>query len=252
MRIEQFLSESALRHGPRAAIVAEGRSHSYAELARSSDRVAAALLNRGVRRGDRIALFMDGNFETVVSAFAVLKAGAVVSPIDPATDADGLARILGETNASGIVTEARRASVAAAAIATAHSVKLVVLCGGDRSTAEASCLCFEELVGGIGPAAGVERAGPPGDPAILLQTEHADGAAAAKTLSHADLVAAAARIDCGSERNLASVLSHHGLCQLLGAIRAGATLVLESSVAFRQTVFSRTADENEAVLALAS
>ncbi len=250
MRLEQFLNDSAVRFAKRTAVVAGGREHSYAELARSSSRVAAALAARGIGRGDRVALFMDDNFEAVVSAFAVLKAGAVATPIDAATDADTLARTLTRTGAVAIVTEARLASVAARAMASARAIKLVLLCGGDRSTASASCLIFEDVAGGIGPGPEVARAGPASDLALLLPWDGSDGPAAESSLTHAQVIAAAG--DAPQEtRTLSAILSYYGLCQLFAAVRAGTTLVLTTPSAFRRALAARIADDDgDAVPAL--
>lgn len=239
MRVEQFLSEGASRFGSRPAIVADGRPHSYSDLARSSDRVAAALMSRGVKRGDRVAFFMDSTFAAVVSAFAVLKAGAVVSPIDPASDAESLEQVLDQSRAVGIVTDARHASVAAAAMAGAQCIRLVLLCGGGGSMVSDSCLSYEHLVGGIGSGPSVARAGAGSDVAILLQPSLAE-------LSHDKLIADTS--NCAGSKNLASVLSYAGLCQLLASVRAGATLVLQGPSTFRRSVFDR--GEAEMVLAL--
>lgn len=248
MRVEQFLSEGALRFGSRPAIVADNRPHSYADLARRSDRIASALMGRGVKRGDRVALFMGNSFEAVVSAFAVLKAGAVVTPIDPASDAEALAHVLNHSDAVGIVTEARHASVAAEAMTRALGIRLVLLCGGDRSTASSSCLCYEDLVGGIGSGPSVARAGAGSDAAILLQPPLARGVVDAAALTHADLIAAAA--ECPEGANSASVLSYAGICQLLATIRGGATLILEAPSAFRRAILDRIDGETEMALVL--
>lgn len=232
MRVEQFLLESATRFGKKAAVVDAGRSHSYSDLARSADRVAASLVAHGVKRGDRVAIFMDDTFEAIVSAFAVLKSGAVASPVDPSTDAETLGLILSRTGAAALVTESRLGLVAASAMIHSRSVRLVLLCGGDRSTANDSCLVFEEIVGGLGNGPLVDRAGPASDPALVVHSVSADGLTEAATFTHADVIAGAAE----SERpapTLASILTQYGLSQMLAAIRAGATLVLETRSALR-------------------
>ena len=82
-RIEDYLTGNARRRGDKVALVAGGRRLSFAELDQLSDRVAATLRKGGVQRGDRVLVFMDNCWEAVVSIFAVLKAGAVFSPINP-------------------------------------------------------------------------------------------------------------------------------------------------------------------------
>lgn len=239
MWVEQFLNEGASRFGSRAAIVADGRPHSYSDLARNSDRVGAALMARGVKHGERVAFFMDNTFAAVVSAFAVLKAGAVVGPIDPASDAEGLEQVLDQSRAVGIVTDARHASVAAVATARTYSIRFVLLCGGGRSTTSASCLSYEDLVGGIGFGRSVARAGAGSDVAVLLQPSLAE-------LTHDDLIAAAA--DCASGKSTQSALSYSGFCQLLASVRVGATTILDAPSAFRSTVLDRSEAEMALVL----
>jgi acyl-CoA synthetase (AMP-forming)/AMP-acid ligase II len=234
MRVEQFLNESAMRFGKRAAIVAAGREHSYADLALSSDRVAAALRARGIKRGDRIAVFMDNNFEAIVSAFAVLKAGAVAMPIDAATPPQTLLSILAGT-AVAMITQARLAAAAATAMASSPGIRLVILCGGDRSTASNTCLIYEDIVRGIGRSAAAERAGTSADAALVLHAIDDGGAPVAELLTHSEMITAAAGTDHG-ERAFSSVLSRYGLCQLLAAVRAGATLVIETPSRFRRIV----------------
>lgn len=241
MRLEQFLNDSAVRFAQQPAVVAGGRTHSYAELARNSNRVAAAFSARGIGRGDRVALFMQDNFEAVVSAFAVLKAGAVVTPIDAASDAESLARALARTGAVAIVTEARLASVAATAMASARSIRLVLLCGGDRSTASGSCLIFEEVAGGIGPGPQLNRAGPASDLALILPWSGVAGAAPESVLTHAEMIAASGETP-QETRTLSSVLSYYGLCHLFATVRAGATLVLAAPSVLGRALLARDED----------
>jgi fatty-acyl-CoA synthase len=228
MRLEQLLNASATRVGHKAAIVAGRAAHSYAELDRKSDRFAAALAGRGIKRGDRIAVLLDTDFAAVVTTFGVLKAGATLCPVDPAIRADSLARFLNESGATGIVTEARLASKAAAALAEACAVKLVVLVGGDRSEAAGNCLSFEDIVGRIEGAVPMP-AGGDRDQAIVLTTAGADAGHHLETFTHSDIVTAssvaAAREDAVTVAP-ASIASQYGLWQLVTSIGVGATLIL--------------------------
>ena len=252
MRVEQFLSESAQRVGSVPAIVAAGRSHSYRDLGRAAERVAIALTNRGVRRGDRVAVLMDNTFAAVVTAFGILMAGGVLCAVDPRAAGESLRYVLGNNGAVALATEARFATTAAAALATTRTVRLVLLSGGDRSTASASCLCLEDLIAGFGRTPVAPHAGTAGDPAIVLGIADAGGFAEAVTLTHAELVAAAsATAHSGPASGVRSIFNHHGLCHVIAAIKAGATIVLESSSAFGHGVLRREGDRAEAVPALA-
>lgn len=253
MRVEQFLSDSAARLGHKAAIVAGRASHSYADLHRKSDRLAAAMAARGVRRGDRVAVFLDHGCAAVVTTFAVLKAGAVLVPIDPAAREDDLAYFLDGSRAVGIVTEARLASATAAALAQICDVKFVVLVGGDRSASHGSCLSYEDVVDRIGPAA-VELAGGDGDPALVLYGVSADGQPASETFTHDALITAVSVAATRADATVVAALpisTHYGLYQVLATVKAGATQVLVSPFAARATRLGLSADNREVRLALA-
>ena len=88
MRVEDFLRDSARRLPAKTALVAGKRRLTFAELDVMSDRLAAALARRGIARGDRVVVFMENSFEAVVAIVAVLKAGAVFSPVNPSTKSD--------------------------------------------------------------------------------------------------------------------------------------------------------------------
>src|SRR4029078_7517728 len=127
MRFEQFLRHSAERFPDKTALVASGRRLTYSQLDDLSDELAQGLVDRGIARGDRVVLFLDNSAEAVVSVFAVLKAGAVFSPVNPSTKADKLAYIAGNCRAVAIVTQGRLAGVAAEATAACESVKLTMV-----------------------------------------------------------------------------------------------------------------------------
>jgi hypothetical protein len=144
------------------------------------------------------------------------------------------------------IVEARLASSAAAAMASWTAVKLVMLRGGDRATSTPNCLVFEEAASGIGPGPQIDRPGPASDPALYARTE---GEPDDAILTHADVIAAAEPATAGT-RHLSGILSLHGVCALVAAVRAGATLVLETPSAFHRAL-SAHADNDDAVPALA-
>ncbi|MBE2234613.1 MAG: long-chain fatty acid--CoA ligase [Anaerolinea sp.] len=77
---------------------------SYAELNRLSDRFAAALLQLGVAKGDRVSLMLPNIPQLAIAYFGVLKAGAVVVNTNPTYPAHELAPLLRNAGAETIVT----------------------------------------------------------------------------------------------------------------------------------------------------
>src|SRR5207237_9961056 len=97
--------DGATRGGP-AFGVHEGRRVTYAELDRLSSRAAQALAALGVARGERVTLALGNSVEYLVTAFGILKAGAVLSPLNPALGAAELDYIVGHAEPSVVVTDA--------------------------------------------------------------------------------------------------------------------------------------------------
>src|SRR5438445_3408576 len=76
------LREVARELGEKTALRMGDRAVSYRELDAMSDRLAGALATRGVRKGDRVTLFIPNSVEFVVAFYGTLKAGGVVNPIN--------------------------------------------------------------------------------------------------------------------------------------------------------------------------
>jgi len=77
------LEVSARRYPDKAALVFFGRRISYRELADQAERLAAHLHGAGVRQGDRVIVMMQNLPQLVAAHFAVLRANAVVVPVNP-------------------------------------------------------------------------------------------------------------------------------------------------------------------------
>jgi amino acid adenylation domain-containing protein len=112
-RLEELVSSEAQR-GPGALAIVDGAARlSYAELDRRSNRLAAALVARGVRPGDRIALLAPKSAEAIVALLGTLKSGAVHVPLDVTSPAPRLIRMLGALEPCRLVTHPESAVLAA-------------------------------------------------------------------------------------------------------------------------------------------
>ena len=109
--LQQLLSGSAVRFPEKTAVWARGRSISYRELDERSNQLAHLLVQSGVRKGDRVGLFFPKCVESIISMFAVLKAGGVYVPLDPQAPVDRIGYIIGNCGIRVLITqdEKRRA-----------------------------------------------------------------------------------------------------------------------------------------------
>jgi fatty-acyl-CoA synthase len=80
------LNRAAARFSSRDALISchQGVSYSYAELLQAVNRVARALLELGVARGQRIGIWSPNNAEWMITQYAAAKIGAVLVNINPA------------------------------------------------------------------------------------------------------------------------------------------------------------------------
>jgi long-chain acyl-CoA synthetase len=76
-----IVTRAARRFGAKTALIAPGRTLTYAELDDLCDRVAGGLHDIGVRPGDRVSLYSPNRWEWVIAYHAALRAGAVVNPV---------------------------------------------------------------------------------------------------------------------------------------------------------------------------
>ena len=132
MRIEDFLRATALRLPDKIALVAGGERISYRELDVQSDRLASALIQGGVCRGDRVLLLLDNMAETVISLYAAFKAGAVACPLNPSTKVEKLSGICDRVAPAAVIAQARLKTIAEQAFA-ADILRIVVASEGPES-----------------------------------------------------------------------------------------------------------------------
>ncbi len=78
-----FLQESARKYPNRACTIFKGAVISFKEMDEISDHVAAALVDLGVKKGDRIGIFMPNTPQFIIAYFGIVKAGGVVVATNP-------------------------------------------------------------------------------------------------------------------------------------------------------------------------
>lgn len=101
--LHEYLRGHARREPAKTALVWYGREISYGELDRLSDAFAQTLHQRGVGKGDRVALFMQNCPQYLIAHFGIQKIGAIVSPCSPMFKAHEFAYQVGDLGAKAIV-----------------------------------------------------------------------------------------------------------------------------------------------------
>ena len=101
--LTEYLRAWAKDRPQRPAVIFYGHVTTYADLDRQSDRFAALLQSKGVRKGDRVAVFLPNCPQFHIVFFGILKLGAVHVPVSPLSRAFELAYELNDTDAEVIV-----------------------------------------------------------------------------------------------------------------------------------------------------
>ena len=78
-----FLEDAARKYPNRACTIFKGAVISYKEMNEITDRIAAALVEMGVKKGDRVGIFMPNTPQFVMTYYGILKAGAAVVATNP-------------------------------------------------------------------------------------------------------------------------------------------------------------------------
>ena len=78
-----FLEQSAEKYPDKPCTIFKGAIITYKEMNEITDRVAAALADMGVKKGDRVGIFMPNTPQFVMAYFGILKAGGVVVATNP-------------------------------------------------------------------------------------------------------------------------------------------------------------------------
>ena len=217
----------AERRGDKPALIdgLTGETITYTELNAMSARGAAGLAELGVTPGDVVAVVSHNQPLFAVVVHAVLRAGAVVTTLNPALTAEEIAKQLSDSKAAAVVSSSAVAAKVAEAAQRAGVHRRVVL-SGDSADVPFSALLQSKPVGDVAvdPAECV---------AALPYSSGTTGASKGVMLSHRNLVAnleqhrAAWRL-AESEVFCAAIPFFHiyGFTMLLNsALLAGATVV---------------------------
>jgi acyl-CoA ligase (AMP-forming) (exosortase A-associated) len=232
------LIDVAARRSDAAQALAYGReTASYAELQAAMHGFAGGLMTLGLKRADRVAIYLEKRIETVVASFGAPAAGCVFVPLNPLLKAEQAAFIMQDCNVRVLVTSPERLALLVPVLAHCPDLQHVVVTG-DASNAPAA---ISELKGlnGMAWAELIKQPVRSGhrvidtDMTAILYTSGSTGKPKGVVLSHRNMVAGAKSVASylqneASDTLLAALpLSFDaGFSQLTTAFHVGARVVL--------------------------
>ena len=237
--LHELISQAAQRT-PQAVALAYGDAHlRYAELDASVSQCAAGLMGLGLARGERVAIYLEKRFETVVASFGAPAAGAVFVPINPLLKPEQVAFILRDCNVRVLVTSPQRFALLAGVLPDCHDLRYGVLTPETDETLTLPAPAAAGLPTVIAWQDLLASPSRPGhrvidaDMAAIFYTSGSTGHPKGVVLSHRNLVAGAKSVASYLENTAQDVLLaalplsfDAGFSQLTTAFHAGARVVL--------------------------
>lgn len=201
----------------RRALVHGERELDYRTFHDQVERFASALLQAGLERGDRVAIFLPRGIEECVAIFAVSRAMGVFVPINALLRGQQISHIVADSTARFVITNRELAPVVAECL---------------QGGAEASILMVEDMAE-TEPVVSLCESNIGEDLAAILYTSGSTGRPKGVMLSHRNLLAGArivrTYLGITPDERILSVLPFsfdYGLNQLLTAVEQGALTVV--------------------------
>jgi long-chain acyl-CoA synthetase len=133
MAYDEILRNAAAGWPDKEAIRWQGQSLTFRELDSLANALASGLRGLGIRKGDRIALYLPNRPEWVLTLFAAARLGAVVTPLNPRLKEGEVEFQVNDAGAVALVVEEALAPVVGGIRDKLASVKHCVLVGEDRT-----------------------------------------------------------------------------------------------------------------------
>lgn len=229
----EMLAHTAERSPEQVALIFKDARLTYRELNALVNILANALLDLGIRQGQKVCLFLTNRPEFVISWFAITRIGAVASPLNPSYKEREIAYQLANSEAVALIVQQSLLPLVTAVRNQVPELRHVLVVDAREEDAATSLVSFEHLL------ASYPSTPPTGSPpdwediAILPYSSGTTGQPKGVMLTHKNMVInacqsiATAQIT-SADRMLCSLPLYHiyGIMLMGCAAMAGARLVL--------------------------
>jgi acyl-CoA ligase (AMP-forming) (exosortase A-associated) len=241
--VHHMLRASTQRTPQKEALVHGDERLTFAEVDRQSTGLAIGLRASGLKRGERVGIYLEASVSQVLSIFGISKAGGVFVIINGGLFPDQVSHIARDCGMKALITTPDKLASLTGVLENIPSLEFLILASdGEIPSVKLSVHDFEAFCASCAPIpwpeGSIEK-----DLAAILYTSGSTGKPKGVMLSHANIMAGSTIVSTylgitSSERILAVLPFSFdaGMNQLMTAFQQGGTLVLINFVFAREIV----------------
>ncbi|HXU34882.1 MAG TPA: long-chain fatty acid--CoA ligase, partial [Blastocatellia bacterium] len=231
--VHQILDLSALQFGDRPAVAFQNAQLTYSEIKVQVDRLATALAGLGIIKGDRVGIMLPNCPQYLISFFAIVRLGAIVTNINPIYTPREVEIVASDSGMRAVITLDVLAGIISQ-VQTQSQIEHIITTSFDAYSTDLQAtgpspgtLSLAELIDGVNvPDLPRVEIDPAEDVAVLQYTGGTTGVPKGAMLTHANLFAAVLQcsvwssyfVERGNERFLLVLPFFHVYGMVVGAI----------------------------------
>ncbi|MBE9510638.1 MAG: AMP-binding protein [Bacteroidetes bacterium] len=239
---------SSIKNSTKTAIITGENEFSFGSIKEDSLKLAHYLVDAGLEKGDRVAIYMNNSWQSVISIYGATLAGAVFIVINPQTKANKLQYILNDSGAKILISQSSLKPELLLALKETKDIQRVILTEDERHMIrglKAELIDFDDVLSKSNISVNLPKI-IPNDLAVLIYTSGSTGFPKGVTMTHQSMVFITWSLIeylrlTKRDRILVTLplAFDYGLYQLFMAITIGGTLILEHSFNFPPIIFKK-------------
>jgi len=243
-RLQRLLGEalefSYRNHPLKPAAIYKGMEYSYKYLKECAENFAFHLVNEGIKKGDRVAIFMNNSWQCIVSIYGITLSGGVFLVVNPQTKGNKLNYILNDSGAKVIISESLLINELSTALDGLKDIYQVIISGDNQQNKiiTSGYKNFNEIILKVNSPVVLPRI-IPNDLAALIYTSGSTGFPKGVMMTHQSMVFTSwsliEYLRLTEDERIMLVLPlafDYGLYQLIMSITIGGTLINRTIIQF--------------------
>ncbi len=259
MLVHHLLENSAKSRPDKVALICGIKRFTYQQINLYSDQVAAGLIRMGLRQSDRVIIFLDNSFESVVSLFGIIKAGAIAVPINSTIKPKKLNYILKDSGSVAIIVDSVRFDILGSSLEGVTTLRYILTCDAEK---QPNSKCHNDLHSTLHIVQfdhffkdkAIDQLSKPRiidiDLAMIIYTSGSTGGPRGVMSAHYNVLSAVRSISHFLDNNENDIILNtlplsfdYGLYQILITFMGGGALILEKSFGYPYKIIERLVQE---------